>query len=58
MNKRNIANKENVPFNRPLIKIKPHKFTGSCHLLWCKETSGRSELIRLEREDIYSSDYE
>jgi hypothetical protein len=40
-------NKENVSANRPLIKIKPRKYLGNYHLLWCKEGDNRSELIRL-----------
>lgn len=47
-----FSNKENIPINRPLIHIKPKVSTG---LIWLKE-GGRSDLIRLERESIYSYD--
>jgi hypothetical protein len=47
--------KENECANRGIIRIKPRKFMGSCHFLWCKEgrrDNSRSELVQLEREDF------
>ena len=52
------SNKENISINRGLIKIKPRKYMGNCHLLWCKEGEDRSSLIRLERESLTGCDME
>lgn len=48
-----VSNKQNVPFNRAVIHFKPRQSLGG--LIWMKE-GGRSDLIRLERESIYSYD--